>query len=109
MTIKLDSESNPVSSSAISGAVRESDNELKYGVHMTLVPDSGKSKLVCEWDASKYCGWRAHTELDEFYTFEVGPQDWHSQSYLKARRATRRMALHSLAPLVHVSPPCAGG
>ena len=109
MTIKLDSESNPVSSSAISGAVRESYNDLKYGVHMTLVPDSGKSKLVCEGDSSKYCGWMAHTELDEFYTFEVGPQDWHSQSYLKARRATRRMASHSLASLVHVPPPCAGG
>ena len=94
MTIKLESESSPVSSSAIPDAVRDNHN-LKYGVHVTLVPESGKSGLVCEGDTSKYCGWRAHTELDEFYTFEVGPQDWHSQSYLKARRATRRIASHS--------------
>ena len=25
----------------------------------------------------------ADTELDEYYTYAVGPQDWHSQSYLK--------------------------
>jgi len=82
MTIKYDSESNPVSSSAIQGAARE-NSELSGGVRMTLVPDSVKSQLVCESNTSTYCGWKASEELNEYYTYEVGPQDWHSQLYLK--------------------------
>jgi len=82
MTITHTSESNPVSSSSIPGSVRN-NHELQHGIEMTLIPDTAKSGLVCEWDQQKYCGWKARTELDVYYVYEVGPQDWHSQSYLK--------------------------
>ena len=82
MTVTRDSESSPVESSAIPGSVRQNPS-LGHGIQVTLVPDSSKNQLLCEYDASKYCGWKAETELDVVYSLEVGPQDWHSQSYLK--------------------------
>merc|ERR1719271_39972 len=82
MTVTRDSESSPVESSAIPGSVRQNPS-LGHGIQVTLVPDSSKNQLLCEYDASKYCGWKAETELDVIYSLEVGPQDWHSHSYLK--------------------------
>jgi hypothetical protein len=82
MTVTRDSESSPVESSAIPGSVRQNPS-LGHGIQVTLVPDSAKNQLLCEYDTSKYCGWKAETELDVIYSLEVGPQDWHSQSYLK--------------------------
>ena len=82
MTVKLDSEDSPLESSAIPDSVRQ-NSDLGHGIQVTLVPDSSNlTKLLCE-NITKYCGWKVEAELDEFYTFEVGPQDWHSQSYLK--------------------------
>ena len=82
MTVTRDSENSPVESSAIPGSVRQNPS-LGHGIQVTLVPDSSKNQLLCEYDDSKYCGWKAETELDVIYSLEVGPQDWHSQSYLK--------------------------
>jgi len=82
MTVTRDSESSPLESSAIPGSVRQNPS-LGHGIQVTLVPDSSKNQLLCEYDTSKYCGWKAETELNVIYSLEVGPQDWHSQSYLK--------------------------
>jgi hypothetical protein len=86
MTIKRDSEIHPVSSSAIPESAR-GNPKLSHGMQVTLVAESLKEQLLCETDtnetATNYCGWKIPTVLDEFYTFEIGPQDWHSQSYLK--------------------------
>ena len=79
MTVTRDSEGSPL---AIPGSVRQNPS-LGHGIQVTLVPDSSKNQLLCEYNTSRYCGWKAETELDVTYSLEVGPQDWHSQSYLK--------------------------
>ena len=32
--------------------------------------------LACDWDPTKTCGWQAWSALDEFYTWETGPNTW---------------------------------
>ena len=32
--------------------------------------------LACPWNPAQVCGWRAWSELSEFYTWETGPNNW---------------------------------
>lgn len=34
------------------------------------------SLLACDWDNNQTCGWKAWNALDEFYTWETGPNSW---------------------------------
>ncbi len=39
--------------------------------------------LACDWDPNSTCGWQAWSELDVFYTWETGPNDWNKFTALK--------------------------
>jgi hypothetical protein len=46
--------------------------------------------LDCNWDGdddpatnAQTCGWKAHSELSEFYTWETGPNSWNQFTVLK--------------------------
>jgi hypothetical protein len=43
------------------------------------------AKLVCEWNdgGTSTCGWQAWEKLDEYYTWESGPEEWSSFTALK--------------------------
>jgi hypothetical protein len=32
--------------------------------------------LACDWDPTQTCGWKAQTNLPEYYTWETGPNEW---------------------------------
>jgi hypothetical protein len=38
------------------------------------------ARLACEWDATgqSTCGWQAWDTLDEYYTWETGPNEWNT-------------------------------
>ncbi len=40
------------------------------------------SNLECSWDNTKYCSWRAN-ELDSYYVWETGTQNWNKATFLK--------------------------
>jgi hypothetical protein len=44
--------------------------------------------LACDWDTTKTCGWQAWSELDTFYTWETGPNDWNMFTALKDSSGT---------------------
>lgn len=37
---------------------------------------ANRDKIVCDWDATQLCGWKAWNALDVFYTWETGPNSW---------------------------------
>jgi hypothetical protein len=39
--------------------------------------------LACDWDSNSTCGWQAWSELDVFYTWETGPNEWNKFTALK--------------------------
>lgn len=39
--------------------------------------------LACDWDANQVCGWKAWSELPEFYTWETGKDNWNQLTLLK--------------------------
>lgn len=43
------------------------------------------ARLACEWDQSgnSTCGWQAWEKLDEYYTWESGPNDWNMLTALR--------------------------
>jgi hypothetical protein len=43
------------------------------------------ARLACEWDGSgnSTCGWQAWEKLDEYYTWESGPNDWNRLTALR--------------------------
>lgn len=42
-----------------------------------------QEKLACDWDSSKTCGWKARNALDEFFTWETGPNSWNKFTAVK--------------------------
>jgi hypothetical protein len=44
---------------------------------------ANKAKLVCDWDPAMICGWKAWNALDEFYTWETGPNSWNKFTAVK--------------------------
>jgi len=41
------------------------------------------SLMACDWSADQTCGWQAWNNLDEYYTWETGPNDWNQFTALK--------------------------
>lgn len=39
--------------------------------------------LACDWNPEQTCGWKAWSALDEFYTWETGPNNWNQLTVLK--------------------------
>jgi hypothetical protein len=46
---------------------------------------ANKDKLACDWNPTLTCGWKAWNALDEFYTWETGPNSWNK--YTSVRNA----------------------
>ncbi len=47
-----------------------------------LVASSDLASLQCDWDASKYCDWKAN-DLSTYYVWETGTQNWNTATFLK--------------------------
>jgi hypothetical protein len=47
--------------------------------------EANLQQLACEWDqsGSSTCGWQAWDNLDEYYSWETGPNDWNRFTALK--------------------------
>jgi hypothetical protein len=41
------------------------------------------SLMACDWDPNQTCGWQAWDKLDEYYTWETGPNDWNKFTALE--------------------------
>ena len=63
----------------------EESSEQRFGFSsgplFDLTPNAGK--LACPWDAGSVCGWLAWSALDEFYTWETGPNSWNKFASLE--------------------------
>ena len=44
---------------------------------------TNKAKLACDWDNTQTCGWKAWNVLDEFFTWETGPNSWNQYTAIK--------------------------
>ena len=44
---------------------------------------TNKAKLACDWDNTQTCGWKAWNVLDEFFTWETGPNFWNQYTAIK--------------------------
>ena len=42
------------------------------------------ARLACDYDSSSTCAWRAWNNLDEYYTWETGPNDWNRFTALQS-------------------------
>lgn len=42
------------------------------------------SQLACSWDTSKTCAWQARSNLDTFYTWETGTNNWNQFTALSS-------------------------
>jgi len=40
-------------------------------------------KLSCDWNPNQICGWKAWNSLEEFYTWETGPNSWNKFTAVK--------------------------
>jgi hypothetical protein len=47
---------------------------------------TGSNALVCDWDATSTCAYKAWSVLDEFYTWETGPNEWNKFTALEGVR-----------------------
>lgn len=56
----------------------EESSEQRFGFSSGPLFDltSNAGRLACPWDAGAVCGWLAWSALDEFYTWETGPNPW---------------------------------
>jgi hypothetical protein len=63
----------------------EEDSEQRFGFSSGPLFDltSNADKLACPWDAGAVCGWLAWSALDEFYTWETGPNSWNKFASLE--------------------------
>ena len=56
---------------------------FEWGVRTgPLVASTDLTSLQCDWDSSKYCDWKAN-DLDSYYVWETGTQDWNTATFLK--------------------------
>lgn len=51
--------------------------------------------LACDWDNTQTCGWKAWSALNEYYTWETGPNQWNQFTALVGSDGT---------PLTFVAP-----
>ena len=59
-----------------------------WGIHSGALFEptpANLARLACEWDISgnSTCGWQAWEKLDEYYTWESGPNDWNMLTALR--------------------------
>ncbi len=48
-----------------------------------LIDQNDVSALACDWDSNSTCPWKAWSNLDVFYTWETGPNDWNHFTGIK--------------------------
>jgi hypothetical protein len=56
----------------------DEDSNQRFGFSSGPLFDlaANQAQLACPWDPSTTCGWLAWSVLDEFYTWETGPNSW---------------------------------
>ena len=79
---------NPVTSSSL-------DSSFQWGLMSGPLFDPAYiDNLVCDFDSNATCGWRARSNLSEYYSWETGPNSWN-----------RFTALQSGGTFVSFDPP----
>jgi hypothetical protein len=64
-----------------------------------LFTDAEKANLACDFDSNATCGWQAWSNLNTFYTWETGPNDWNRMYIVKDEVG----ALVNFDPPIHVN------
>ncbi len=56
----------------------EESSEQRFGFNSGPLFDltANADKLACPWNPEEVCGWLAWSALEEFYTWETGPNSW---------------------------------
>lgn len=76
----LTSSGTPV---VMSGTV--SSGNYQWGVMSgPLFTQNDLSSLACDFNSNNTCGWQAWSDLDVFYTWETGPNDWNKLTLLQS-------------------------
>ncbi len=60
-------------------ATTASNNNYEWGINSGPIfspTGTNLAKLACDYDPSTTCAWQAWNSLDEYYTWETGPNDW---------------------------------
>merc|ERR1711939_914449 len=78
----IDAASGVVSNAALDATLLHNPS-LQHGLRMTLIKDSDLPALECEWNRDSYCAWNARELLTEYFEWQIGPQDWHAETFLK--------------------------
>lgn len=62
--------------------------------------------LACDWDPQQTCGWKAWSTLDEFFTWETGPNNWNQLAVLTspASGTALRFEQPRRVAYVHIQP-----
>ncbi|MCP4752626.1 MAG: hypothetical protein GY866_17195 [Proteobacteria bacterium] len=70
-----------------SAIVMSDENEANsWGIHTGLLFEATPANLdilKCEWDDTKTCTWQAWDNMESFYTWETGPEDWNKFTAIK--------------------------
>ena len=45
---------------------------------------ANRQSLACDWDNNSICSWKARENLNMFYTWEIGPNDWQKMTVLES-------------------------
>lgn len=62
------------------------DSSYQWGIMsgpMFAPTTTNLANLACEWDTSQTCAWQSWNSLDEYYTWETGPNDWNKFTALQ--------------------------
>ncbi|WP_298431742.1 hypothetical protein [Geobacter sp.] len=59
------------------------------------------ARLACDWDPNQTCGWKAWSALDEFYTWETGPNNWNQLAVLTGANGALRFEQPKRVAYVH--------
>ena len=70
-------------------AVTTTDSTYEYGVHSGPLfepTNANLANLECDWDTTGQttCGWQGWSNLDVFYTWETGTNEWNRLTALKS-------------------------
>ncbi len=71
--------SSPVSATTVNSA-------YQWGINsgpMFAPTTTNLANLACEYDTTTTCAWQAWNSLDEYYTWETGPNDWNKFTALQ--------------------------
>lgn len=73
-------------STAVVRTSSSDSGNFQWGFHsgpLYEATEANMAKLACDWDAERVCGWKAWQELDEFFTWETGTNNWNQLVLLK--------------------------